>query len=146
MEKPQIFLSFILIVGGLILIADVSLSKITGNIINNSPAVGFSSIGFLFLILGIVLFMVNAEGKLERNLAQEIKRSGRIVDNPRELIHIAKKSGYVLGKEVKEGIPVYDDFGRYITVIPIHKVSGGVSRNIISELARGESNFRKRNY
>jgi hypothetical protein len=56
MEKPQIFLSFILILGGLILIADVSISKITGNVINGNPAVGVSSFGFVFLIVGIVLF------------------------------------------------------------------------------------------
>ena len=142
MEKPQLFLSFILIIGGLILISDVSLSKITGNVINGNPVMGFSFFGFALLIIGIVVFL---EGGLEKSLAQEIKESRRIIEKPKDIIHIAKKSGYILGKEVREGTPIYNQYGERITVIPRHNISPGVSRNIINDLARGESSFRKRN-
>lgn len=146
MEKSQLFLSFILIIGGLILIGDVSLSKVTGNVIGETPTIGFSSFGFLFLILGIALLFIGQEGGLEITLAQKIKKSGRLVDSPRELRHIAEKSGYYLGKEVREGTLIEDEYGHRITVIPRHDISSGVARNIINELAKGESNFRRRNY
>jgi len=151
MKKPQFFLSLILIIAGFILISSVSLSKITGNVVSEKPIIGFSSFGFIFLILGIVLFLMDKEGKLEKtlaekNLAQEIKESGKIINKPNEIIHIAKKSGYVVGNEVREGTLICDKYGNKITVIPRHNISSGVYRNIISELAKGESNFRKRNY
>ncbi len=146
MEKIPLWFSFLFLAGGLILIGDISLSKITGNVIAETPSLGISSIGFLFLILGIVLFVVAQESRLERNLALEIKKSGRVIDKPKELLHVAKKMGYDLRKPVREGIPVYSSSGDYITVIPTHAVSPGVSRGIISELAKGESTFRKRNY
>jgi len=145
MEKPQIFLSLILIVSGLILISDVSLSKITGNIIGGKPVIGFSFVGFLFLILGIVLFFISHEGKLERNLAQEIRKSGKVIDKPKELIHIATEMGYTFGKNVKEGMEVYNGEKR-ITTIPLHKVTWVTARNILKDLAEGNSGYGKRNY
>jgi hypothetical protein len=146
MEKQQLFLSGVLIVGGLILISNVSLTKLTGNVIGNIPVLGFSFFGFALLIIGIVLFLMDQEGALEKTLAQEIKESRRIVEKPREIIHIAKKSGYLIGDEVREGTPIYNQYGNRITVVPRHNLSSGVSRNIINDLARGESSFRKRNY
>jgi hypothetical protein len=89
---------------------------------------------------------MNKEGGLEKTLAQKIKESGKVINKPNEIVHIAKKSGYVIGDGVREGTPVYDKSGNYIIVIPRHNVSGGVYHNIINELASGKSNFRKRNY
>lgn len=145
MEKIPLWFSFLFLVGGIVLIADTSFSKITGNVIAEVPSLGVSSIGCLFLILGIVLFVVGQESRLE-NIALKVKQSGRVIDKPKELVHIARKMGYDLRKPVREGIPVYSSAGDYITVIPIHKVSKGVSQGIISELAKGQSTFRKRNY
>jgi hypothetical protein len=66
------------------------------------------------------------------------------VDSPSELIRIARKSGYRIGEEVKEGTKVYDIDGRYITVIPRHHISLGIYHKIIKTLAKGEPEFRKR--
>jgi hypothetical protein len=146
MGKSELFLSFILIFGGLILISDISLLKITGNVVVDKPAIGFSSFGFALLILGIVILLIEQEGKLEKNLAQQVRESGRVIEDSKELIRIAKKSKYDLRKPVREGTPVYDSEGKYITVIPMHGVSWRISKNILRELAEGESSFRKRNY
>ena len=145
MEKPQIFLSIIFIISGLILISDVSLSKMTGNVIGGKPIIGFSFIGILFLILGIVLFFISQEGGLEKNLAQQTLESRRVIDKPRDLMHIAKKMGYMM-RNTKEGASVYDSEGKYVTVIPIHEVTGRTARRILIDLSKGESSFRKRNY
>jgi hypothetical protein len=145
MEKSPIFLSFILIVSGLILISDVSLSKLTGNVIGGKPIIGFSFVGFLFLILGIVLFFMSQEGGLEKNLAQKTLESRRVIDNSKDLMHIARKMGYTM-RNTKEGASVYDSQGNYLTVIPIHKVTGRTARSILQDLSSGESSFRKRNY
>jgi len=147
MEKQPTFLSLILILGGLILISDISLLKITGNVIAEKAVVTISSFGFLFLILGIVLFLISNEGKLERNLAQQIRESGKMIDKTNDLIHIAKKMGYSLGDNAKEGTPVYDSKGKYITIIPLKgHLTWRISKNIIRDLAEGESSFRRGRY
>ena len=144
MKKLNLLLSYVLILAGLLLISNFFVSKITGNVIGEQISVGTSPIGFIFLILGIVLFLTSQESRLEKTLAQQVKESGKIIDKPNELIRIARKSGYVVGKDVREGTSIYDSSGHYITVIPRHNISPGTYKGIISELARGESSFRKR--
>jgi hypothetical protein len=144
MKKINHLLNYVLIIAGLFLIANFSVSKLTGNVIGEKIAIGTSPVGFIFLILGIVLFIVAQESRLEKTLAQKVKESGRIIDKPNELIRIARKSGYAIGNEVKEGTSIYDSSGHYITVIPRHNVSPGVYRGIINSLVSGESTFRKR--
>jgi hypothetical protein len=80
MEKTGM-LGLLMMIAGVLLIANFSVSKLTGNVIGENTAVATSSLGFILLIAGIVLF-ISKEGKLERNLAQEIKESGKIVDSP----------------------------------------------------------------
>jgi hypothetical protein len=144
MKKLNLLLSYAFILAGILLIANFSVSKITGNVIGEQIAVGTSPIGFIFLILGIVLFVVAQESRLEKTLAQKVKESGKIIDKPNELIRVARKSGYIIGKEVREGTQIYSEEGRYITVIPHHNISPGTYHGIIGELAKGESSFRKR--
>lgn len=132
-------------ISGIALVGSTTISKITGSVVNNGLAMGFSFSGFLFLISGIVLFLVTneGEGKLEKNVAQKIKESGKIIENSRDLIKIAKECGYALGQNVREGTPVYDSAGTYITVIPIHKVTWRISKNIVRDLASGKPSFRR---
>jgi len=53
------------------------------------------------------------------------------------------QSGYEIGREVREGYPVFDKNGKHITTIPYHHISCGVSRGIIKALSTGESSFRR---
>jgi hypothetical protein len=141
MKKGNLLLSYILILSGLLLISNFSVSKITGNVIGEKIAIGTSPLGFVFLILGIVLFVIAQETRPEKTLAQKVKESGKFVDNPNEIIKIARKSGYRIGEEVKEGTRVYDSNGKYITVIPRRHISPGTYHGIIKELAQGKSTF-----
>jgi hypothetical protein len=143
MEKTGM-LGLLMMIAGVLLIANFSVSKITGNVIGENVAVGTSSLGFILLIAGIALFIVSNEGGLEKTLAQKVKESGKMVDSPNELIRIARKSGYRIGEEVKEGTKIYDFDGRYITVIPRRHISPGTYHGIIKTLAKGEPEFRKR--
>jgi hypothetical protein len=136
-------LGLLMIIAGVLFIANFSVSKLTGNVIGENVAVATSSLGFILLIAGIALFIVSTESRLEKTLAQKIKESGKIVDNPSEIIRIARKSGYTIGEQVKEGTKVYDFQGRYLTVIPRHNISPGTYRGIIKTLATGESTFRR---
>jgi hypothetical protein len=140
--KKTGMLGLLMMIAGVLLIANFSVSKITGNVIGENIAIGTSSLGFIFLIFGLVFFIVSSENKLEKTLAQQIKESGKMIDNPRELVRIARKSGYILGKEVKEGTQIYDQEGRYLTVIPHRHISPGTYHGIIKTLAKGESSFR----
>ncbi|VVB82132.1 Uncharacterised protein [uncultured archaeon] len=145
MKHFNFLLSITLIISGIALVGSTTLSKITGNVVNNGLVVGFSFSGFLFLISGIVLFLVTneGEGKPKKNLAQIVKESGKTIDNSRDLIHLARECGYTLGQNVREGTPVYDSAGTYITVIPIHKVTWRISKNIVRDLASGKPSFRR---
>jgi hypothetical protein len=142
--KPKKVLSYFFILTSFIFIIPFN---ITGNAVSSGIKTGNLFLGFSFLVFGIVLFMISHEGKLERNLAQEVRESGRTIDKSKDLIHIAQEMKYVLKDPVREGIPVYDKSGKYrITVIPIHKVSWKISKCILRDLANGEPSFRRRSY
>lgn len=126
---------------GLFLIINHSLMSITGNVINETVQIGGSILGLIFIIAGAALFLV--EGGLEKTLAQIVRESKAVITDPRKLKKIARKSGYTIGREVKEGTKVYDKENHYITVIPRHKISIGVYKNIINSLATGKSSFRQ---
>lgn len=136
-------LGLLMIITGVLLIANFSVSKITGNVIGENTGVATSSLGFVLLITGIAFFIVAQENRLEKTLAQQIKESGKIVNNPNEIIRIARKSGYTIGEEVREGTKIYGLNGKYLTVIPRHNISPGTYRGIIKTLATGESTFRR---
>lgn len=144
MNNPLKKIKFILFVFGLVLIANSSLIKITGYAVNESFRVGGSVLGLVFIVFGIVLFLAEKEGGLEKTLAQQILESRRFDPKTKFLKKVARKSGYYFGVEVKEGTPVYDIKKNYITVIPHRKeVSIGVYWSIIKALATGESSFRQ---
>lgn len=75
-------LGLLMIITGVLLIANFSVSKITGNVIGENTGVATSSLGFVLLITGIAFFIVAQENRLEKTLAQQIKESGKIVNNP----------------------------------------------------------------
>ena len=129
---------------GFIFIINSSVKSITGNIINETTHVGGSIFGFTFIIGGIVLFLAS-QGGLERNLAQQMLASGKMLTKPREFKRIATKMGYTIGKEVKEGTQILND-EKYLTVIPKHNISKKVYCSILKALATGESNFRRPGY
>lgn len=80
---------------------------------------------------------------MEGNLAKRVKESGRIETNPKKIIQIARKSGYIIGKkDVNEGTPVYNEKNCFITVVPRH-ISFKVYFSIINALSEGKSNFRE---
>jgi hypothetical protein len=144
MRNIRFIFSLLLAIVGLFFISGFSFPKMTGYVVGGNLGFGNSFLGFIFLISGIVLFIAGKQWKLERNLAQEIKESGKRLDNPKEIIRIAEKSGYIIGKkECHEGTKVYNQFGKVVTVIPKHNISNGTYHNIIKELAEGKSNFRK---
>jgi len=122
--------------------------NITGNAISSEIKTGNLFFGITFLVFGVVLFLISHEGKLERNLAQEIRESGRVIDKTNDLLHIAKEMGYIIGENVKEGTIIYDSSGKNkITSIPLKgHLTWKISKVILRDLAKGESSFRKRNY
>jgi hypothetical protein len=65
MEKTGM-LGLLMMIAGVLLIANFSVSKITGNVIGENVAVGTSSLGFILLIAGIALFVISNEGRLEK--------------------------------------------------------------------------------
>jgi len=139
-------LSFTFIFVSFILILNIPIN-LTGNIINTNFTTGNIFFGILFLVFGIALLLIHGESRLEKNLAQQIKESGRIIDKPKELIHIANKMGYILKEPVREGVPVYDISGKnYLTVIPLHKITWRTSKDIIRDLAEGKPSIKRRNY
>jgi hypothetical protein len=71
MKKRNLLLSYLLILAGILLIANFSVSKITGNVIGEKIAAGTSALGFIFLILGIVLF-ITQENKLEKIIQENL--------------------------------------------------------------------------
>ena len=138
-------LSYLFIFVSFIFILNIPIS-ITGNVILERFVSGNLFFGVVFLVFGIALLLIHSEGTLEKTLAQKVKESGKFVDNPLEIIRIAKKSGYYIGTEVKEGTPIFDMDGTRITVIPRRHISPGVYHGIINSLAKGESSFKRREY
>lgn len=143
-------LSSLFILVSFILVLNIPIN-LTGHVINAEFTSGNIFLSILFLVFGIALLLIKQEGKLEKSLkietlAQKIKKSGKMLDSPKEIIHVAKESGYYTGRELKEGIPIYDKDGQHITTIPRRHISPGTYRNIINSLAKGESNFRRKNY
>jgi len=141
--KKEKRLSIFLISMGLILTANSFLINITGNVVSENIQVTSSILGLVFIIGGIGLFLSMKEGKLEKTLAQQTLENNSVVTDTKKLKKIARKSGYTIGKTVKEGYPIFDKKNNYITVIPYRHVSIGVSKNILRALATGESSFRK---
>ncbi|MEK6913446.1 MAG: hypothetical protein AABW47_02130 [Nanoarchaeota archaeon] len=143
--KIESGLSYLFIFVSFIFILNLPIN-LTGHVINPTFTSGNVFFGILFLVFGIVLLLIHEEGGLE-NLAERIRKSGRVVDKPRDLLHIAREMKYVLKDPVKEGIPVYDLSGKNcITIIPLHKVTGITSRDIMRDLAKGKSSLNRRNY
>jgi len=139
--KKRLSIFFISI--GLILIANLSLISITGYVINGNFKIGGSVLGLAFIIGGLALFLAGKEGRLEKNLAQQILRSGKILRKREEFMKIARKMGYTIGKDDKEGTRILDKYGMTLTTIP-SKVSKGVYYTIMKTLATGKSSFRRR--
>ncbi|VVB82995.1 Uncharacterised protein [uncultured archaeon] len=112
--------------------------NITGNAISSGIKTGNLFFGFSFLIFGIVLFLISHEG----NLARKVRKSGAVIEDPKKLIHIAREMDYILGKDVKEGLEVYEG-KRRITTIPKHKLTWRTSKDILRTF---EEEYDKRNY
>lgn len=131
---------------GAILILN-SLSGITGFVISqqleNTPSLFF---GIILFVGGLALFVLEArEGGLEKNLARDILKSGKVLSKSREIKKVVDQMGYNY-RETKEGLQVLDKNGRPLTVIPKHPtISFGVYKSIMKALATGESSFRRYN-
>ncbi len=144
--KKRVILGELLMILGLFIILNATLLGITGFAIGGfeSPRVS-TFFGLVFIIVGMAVFLANKEGKLEKTLAQQVLENRKVDPKVRFIKKVARKSGYVLEPNVKEGTPVYDQRGEYITVIPKgNKVRTGTYWSIIKALASGESSFRKR--
>lgn len=108
------------------IIISVSNLNLTGAIIGSSLSNSFSFIAAAFLVVGVLLIM-----------------AGRKDYNSRELMKIARKSGYEIKTGYKEGTRVYND-GKVLSVIPNHrKISLGVQKKVLEALLTGISSFRK---
>lgn len=147
-EKFRIGIGTLSLLIGVFLVLD-SFSGITGHVVSEQTGKGIGSIlGLAFVIGGLLLFALEIqerrkEGGLERNLAQEILKSGKVMLETRKLKRLANRMGYD-HREVREGYQVLGYGGGPITVIPNHRrVSIGVYRNIVRALATGESSFRR---
>ena len=142
----QSVLSYLFILVSFIFILNMPIN-LTGHVINTTFTSGNIFFGILFLAFGLALLLIHQEGGLEENLAQTTKKSGRVIDKPRDLLYIARKMKYVLKDPAREGIPVYDSSGKnFITNIPLHKVTVRTSKDIIRDLAEGKSSLNRRNY
>jgi len=64
MKRGLKTIRILLLLVGLVLIANFSLVSITGNVINGNIQVGGSILGFIFVIGGIALFLKGEESKL----------------------------------------------------------------------------------
>ncbi len=140
MIKEKILGMALILISFLIISLNISL---TGAIIGSFRSDYPSIMALAIFIVGIILFL--EENRLERNLASDILKKGGVITDPKEIIHIAVKSGYH-GREVKEGYEVLDKYGKPLTVIPHRHISKGVSKEIIKTLATGKSKFKERRY
>ena len=136
---------FLFLLGAFLLIS--SQSGMTGNTISTRASALSSVFGLVLIAVGLGL-MISEEGGLEKNLAQEIKESGRIILETRKLKRIAKRvakeKGYSF-RQVKEGYQILGCDGKPLVVIPNHKtVSTGAYYNIIDVLATGKKTFRRK--
>lgn len=160
MKKLGITLTII----GLLMIL-FSNSIITGAAINDKNSSFVSIIGTLVFISGLALIISSRHGKSKleetakeaqplrasakkyselRNEAQQWLKQGYIPEKTRELISVAKRSGYNI-ESSREGYKI-KKYGKVITEIPGHKrIKKYTSKNILKALATGESsNYRRR--
>jgi len=140
MRKKRFFGLTLIFVAFLIILFNISF---TGAVIGIAPSNSLSLIALVFFIVGLILII--KEGKLEKNLAQEVLKSSAIITDPKKIKKIARKMHYE-GRNVKEGYQILDEYGKPLTVVPLHKVSGGVYRNIMKALSTGKPNFRIERY
>ena len=119
-----------------------SFSGITGYVVAEEIGKSVSSIlGLVFVVGGLALFIRG--NKLKTSLAEEVKKSGVVITNPKKLVSLAKQIGYP-GRNRKEGYQVLDLRGVPITIIPRHRsIKKGTYRGIITALSTGESSFRR---
>jgi len=145
MKVNKILGIVLFLIGGFLIFN--SFSSMTGFAVAEFVGKGASSIlGFVFVLVGVLVFMAGGKQK-EGNLAKQILKDGGVILDSRKLRRISKKvekqEGYS-GREVKEGYQILDRDENPLTVIPNHDVSAGVYRSIMNSLATGESSFRKR--
>ena len=135
--KRRVF-GFVLVIISIVL--TLFNSTITGAVIGSNLSNYSNFFASLCFVVGLIL-MSNG-GK--RNIAEEMLKQRRYVDNTRELKGIARKMGYILVDGYKEGTRVCRG-DEVITVIPNHrKVSGrGTIVSILEALSTGESSFRR---
>jgi hypothetical protein len=131
--------STILVIIGLVLL--VSSLSITGNVVSEKIGKTPSSIlGLAFIIGGVVLFM--ARRSKEGNLAKQVLESGAVLSRPRDIKKIARKMGYEIVGNKREGYTVLYEKGR-LTTIPGH-ISKETFYSIMKALATRKPNLRRR--
>lgn len=140
--KRKEMLGLLLILGACFIIILNHGFKTTGAVIGLLfSSVSYSDfIALIMLVIGI-LFHIHGGDSLEKNLAADILKSGKMIDKPKEIERIAKKMGYE-EREVKEGCQIIYN-GHPLTVIPRHHISPGVYKSIMKALSTGESSFRR---
>ena len=138
--KKKIIIGIILAILGIVLIINSQIRILEISLSPSGTEVNINLItGIALLIFGVIL-MHNGG----RNYAKEALDNRKYVDNPKEMLSIAKKLGYELRESSKEGKKVYNG-KQVIATIPTNhaRISKGASRSILEALATGESSFRR---
>ena len=81
---------FVLIIFGLLLIANSFLIVITGNVVSETSKITSSILGLIFVIIGLGLFMAEPAGKLEK-IAKEEPKLISAVKKDETIFKLAKK-------------------------------------------------------
>lgn len=137
MNKKRILGIALIILSSAVIISNIN---ITGAVIGSPLLISLNLIAVALFIIGIILTIYES-----KNYAREILERRRYIDDPREMMKIARKCGYTLDKGHREGAKVYNG-DNIITVIPTNhpRIDKRVSNSILEALATGESSFRKR--